>query len=104
MTVPEAASAIVDIADAHMTDLIRRVTVERGLDPSRFTIRTIPRRLDRLGDLWGPVLGPGVDLGACLERLERISPDPGGAGAVGVAAKGRRRRAGAISSTGTASP
>jgi N-methylhydantoinase A len=38
MTLPEAASAIVDIADAHMSDLIRRVTVERGLDPSRFTI------------------------------------------------------------------
>jgi N-methylhydantoinase A len=38
MTVPDAASAIVDIADAHMSDLIRRVTVERGLDPSRFTI------------------------------------------------------------------
>jgi N-methylhydantoinase A len=38
MTVAEAASAIVDIADAHMSDLIRRVTVERGLDPARFTI------------------------------------------------------------------
>jgi N-methylhydantoinase A len=38
MDVSEAASAIVEIADAHMSDLIRRVTVERGLDPSRFTI------------------------------------------------------------------
>jgi N-methylhydantoinase A len=38
MSVSEAAAAIIDIADAHMGDLIRRVTVERGLDPSRFTI------------------------------------------------------------------
>lgn len=38
LSVSDAAAAIVDIADAHMGDLIRRVTVERGLDPSRFTI------------------------------------------------------------------
>lgn len=38
MSVSEAAAAIIDIADAHMSDLIRRVTVERGLDPSRFAI------------------------------------------------------------------
>ncbi len=38
MTPEAAAAAVIDIADAHMSDLIRRVTVERGLDPSRFTI------------------------------------------------------------------
>jgi N-methylhydantoinase A len=38
MSVSDAAAAIVDIADAHMSDLIRRVTVERGHDPSRFTV------------------------------------------------------------------
>ena len=27
------------------------------------------RRLDKVGDLWGPVLGPGIDLSACLSRL-----------------------------------
>ena len=33
-----AAAAIVEIADAQMVDLIRKVTVERGLDPAGFTV------------------------------------------------------------------
>jgi bifunctional non-homologous end joining protein LigD len=45
--------------------------VRRGLDPSRFTIRTMARRLERVGDLWTPVLGPGIDLASSLERLVR---------------------------------
>jgi bifunctional non-homologous end joining protein LigD len=36
--------------------------VRRGLDPGKFTIRTIRQRVDRLGDLWAPVLGTGIDL------------------------------------------
>ena len=44
------------------------------LDPARFTIKTMPRRLDRLGDLWKPVLGPGIDLEACLDRLATEEP------------------------------
>jgi N-methylhydantoinase A len=36
---PEAAAAsIVEIANAQMSDLIRKITVERGLDPAAFTI------------------------------------------------------------------
>ena len=38
MSVTEAALAIVHIAEAHMTDLVRRVSVERGFDPRRFYI------------------------------------------------------------------
>lgn len=38
MTLEEAALAIVRIVDAHMSDLVRRVSVERGFDPRRFTI------------------------------------------------------------------
>lgn len=36
--VPETAAGIVDIADAHMADLVRRVTVERGYDPREFVV------------------------------------------------------------------
>jgi bifunctional non-homologous end joining protein LigD len=43
--------------------------VNHRLDPSKFTIRTVGKRIDKLGDLWKPVLAPGVDLEACLERL-----------------------------------
>jgi bifunctional non-homologous end joining protein LigD len=43
--------------------------VNNRVDPGRFTMRTIGKRLDKLGDLWKPVLGPGIDLAACLDRL-----------------------------------
>jgi bifunctional non-homologous end joining protein LigD len=43
--------------------------VRRGLDPARFTIRTMPKRIDKVGDPWEPVNGKGVDLAKCLERL-----------------------------------
>jgi bifunctional non-homologous end joining protein LigD len=46
--------------------------VRRGLDPSKFTMRTMPKRLDSLGDLWKPVLGAGLDLPDCLERLAAL--------------------------------
>ncbi len=46
--------------------------VRRGLDPSKFTIRTMAKRLGAVGDLWKPVLGPGIDLSACLEQLGSI--------------------------------
>jgi bifunctional non-homologous end joining protein LigD len=50
---------------------LRWQEVTKKLDPSRFTIRTIPQRLDKVGDLWKPVLGKGIDLAACLRRLHR---------------------------------
>jgi hypothetical protein len=37
-------------------------------------MRTIPRRLEKLGDLWTPVLGPGVDLARCLAQLTKLKP------------------------------
>jgi bifunctional non-homologous end joining protein LigD len=50
--------------------------VKKGLDPSRFTIKTIRRRIDRLGDLWLPVLGPGIDLTAAFDRLAAVTASP----------------------------
>ena len=38
VTAEEAATSILQIANSHMADLIRKVTVERGLDPSRFVV------------------------------------------------------------------
>ncbi|HTK05363.1 MAG TPA: non-homologous end-joining DNA ligase [Candidatus Eisenbacteria bacterium] len=43
--------------------------VKRGLDPTAFTLKTMPRRLDRKGDLFAPVLGKGADLSAALARM-----------------------------------
>jgi bifunctional non-homologous end joining protein LigD len=46
--------------------------VRRGLDPGKFTMRTMPKRLENVGDLWEPVLGSGLDLPGCLERLAAL--------------------------------
>jgi bifunctional non-homologous end joining protein LigD len=45
--------------------------VRRGLDPSRFTFKTTPARLAKVGDLWEPILKDGIDLADCLERLQK---------------------------------
>jgi N-methylhydantoinase A len=37
MSIDEAAAGIVEIADSHMADLMRQVTVQRGHDPRMFT-------------------------------------------------------------------
>jgi len=46
--------------------------VKKGLDPAKFTIKTMLKRIDRLGDLWQPMLGPGMDLRDWLQRLEKV--------------------------------
>jgi hypothetical protein len=32
----------------------------------------MPERLAKVGDWWAPVLGPGIDLAKCLERIDRV--------------------------------
>ena len=46
--------------------------VRRGLTPGKFTIQTMPARLEKVGDLWAPVLGPGIDLARCVGQLDRV--------------------------------
>jgi bifunctional non-homologous end joining protein LigD len=45
--------------------------VTPSLDPGAFTMRTAPARFARVGDPMAPVLGPGIDLPAALQRIER---------------------------------
>jgi bifunctional non-homologous end joining protein LigD len=56
-------------AGATVSTPLRWSEVKRGLDPRKYTIRTIPKRLDKVGDLWAPVLGPGIDLNRSLAAL-----------------------------------
>ena len=67
---------------------LRWSEVGRRLDPARFTVRTVPGRLQRLGaDPLLPLLDARPDLMGALERLkERLAVAPGSGG------DGRRRR------------
>jgi bifunctional non-homologous end joining protein LigD len=51
---------------------LRWSELRRGLHPRKFTIRTMKKRLDSVGDLWSSVLGPGIDLPRCLDRLASL--------------------------------
>jgi len=44
--------------------------VKEGLDPSKFTIRTIGKRVKKKGDLWKGVLSKGVDLSDAIRCLQ----------------------------------
>lgn len=48
---------------------LRWEEVTRRLDPARFTMRAVLRRVDREGDLFEPVLRGGQSLGAALKQL-----------------------------------
>jgi bifunctional non-homologous end joining protein LigD len=39
------------------------------LKPTAFTIKTMPRRLEKTGDIWQPVLGKPVDITKVLRKL-----------------------------------
>jgi bifunctional non-homologous end joining protein LigD len=51
---------------------LRWEELDEDVRPEDVTLQTIAARLDKVGDLWNPVMtGPPVDLLAVLERLER---------------------------------
>ncbi len=43
--------------------------VNTKLDPAKFTIKNTQKRLNRVGDLWKPVLGKGIDIKMTLEKI-----------------------------------
>ncbi|MCF3108346.1 DNA ligase D [Niabella sp. CC-SYL272] len=48
---------------------LRWEEVRPGLDPRRFTIKNIHRRLEQNGDLFRPVLGKGINMLQCIKKL-----------------------------------
>jgi bifunctional non-homologous end joining protein LigD len=43
--------------------------VKKGLDPADFTIKTVLKRFKKMGDLFHPVLGKGIDLRRVLQEI-----------------------------------
>ncbi len=43
--------------------------VKQGLDPADFTIETVLKRFKKVGDLFQPILGQGIDLKKVLEAI-----------------------------------
>jgi bifunctional non-homologous end joining protein LigD len=75
-----AAYSVRPVPGARVSTPLAWKEVRRGLDPAQFTIKTMARRLDKVGDLWAGVLGPGIDLMACLERVNRLLSKSANAG------------------------
>jgi bifunctional non-homologous end joining protein LigD len=44
--------------------------VKKGLDPKEFNIHTALKRIQKKGDIFKGVLGPGVDIAKCLKKFE----------------------------------
>lgn len=47
--------------------------VNQQLTPEMFTIKSFPRRLEKVGDIWQPVLKRGLVLSKALKAIERIA-------------------------------
>jgi bifunctional non-homologous end joining protein LigD len=43
--------------------------VDAKLDVSKFTLLTVPKRLEKMGDIFKPVLGPGISMQKALRNL-----------------------------------
>jgi bifunctional non-homologous end joining protein LigD len=55
--------------DASVSTPLAWDEVTPNLTPEQFTIANMPGRLEKVGDLWKPVMGAGVDLVQVLKRL-----------------------------------
>ena len=69
MTVEAAAAAAFTVANARMTDLVRKVTVERGFDPRDFALYAY----GGLGPLHAPFFGMDLDIESIVVPLGPIS-------------------------------
>lgn len=45
---------------------------KQGFDPTRFTIKTVPKRVKKIGDLWGNLLKQDIDMLEALKELHKL--------------------------------
>lgn len=63
--------------DASVSTPLKWEEVTETLKPSDFTIKNMNERMRKVGDLWEPVLGKGVDIQKVLEKMEKPGGDRG---------------------------
>jgi bifunctional non-homologous end joining protein LigD len=56
--------------DASVSAPLHWDEVNTKLKPSQFTIKNMAKRVEKTGDLWKPVIGKGVDIGAALKNVK----------------------------------
>ena len=44
--------------------------VKKGLEPTKFTMKNIFKRLDKVGDLWEGTIGKGINIEKALKSIE----------------------------------
>lgn len=66
-----AAYSVRPVPDATVSAPLHWKEVKQGLSPEQFTMKNMPLRLAKTGDLFGPVLGKGADLLRSLRMLEK---------------------------------
>lgn len=59
--------------DASVSAPLHWDEVKSGLKPTDFTIQNMPARLKKVGDLWKPTIGTGINLATVLKRIETLS-------------------------------
>lgn len=59
--------------DAPVSTPLKWSEVKKGLDPKKYTIKNIPARIKKMGDVYAPVLGKGIDLRVALHNLSKIT-------------------------------
>jgi len=64
-----AAYSVRPVPGACVSTPLQWREISKRLDPTKFTIQTMQRRVDKKGDLWAPTLGPGADLSKALDIL-----------------------------------
>ena len=46
--------------------------VNKKLDPANYTLKTLPKRFEKMDDPLAPVLGPGIDMGTAIAAIEEL--------------------------------
>jgi bifunctional non-homologous end joining protein LigD len=57
--------------DASVSTPLKWDEIKEGLKPSDFTIANMDKRIKKVGDLWKPVLGKGIDMQKIIAKMEK---------------------------------